>query len=74
MSKQIPIVLPSLSSYSEDRVTDETFWTDPKANTTYRKSKTLAELAAWQFRNVTVSQRGLTSDGFNTMENKMGKK
>ena len=41
----------SPSSYSENRVTDESLWTDPEDNTLnpYRKSKTLAELAAWQF-------------------------
>jgi dihydroflavonol-4-reductase len=37
--------------YSEDSVTDESLWTDPedKRLSAYRKSKTVAELAAWQF-------------------------
>jgi len=37
--------------YSEESVTDETLWTDPtdRRLSAYRKSKTLAELAAWQF-------------------------
>jgi dihydroflavonol-4-reductase len=41
----------SPSRYSEDGVTDETLWTNPDDPnlSTYRKSKTVAELAAWQF-------------------------
>ncbi len=41
----------SPSRYTEDGVTDETLWTDPNAPglSAYRKSKTLAELAAWEF-------------------------
>ena len=41
----------SPSSYGEDSVTDETLWTDPddRAIITYRRSKTVAELAAWEF-------------------------
>jgi nucleoside-diphosphate-sugar epimerase len=41
----------SPSLYTEDSVTDETLWTDPDDPrlTTYRKSKTLAEKAAWDF-------------------------
>jgi dihydroflavonol-4-reductase len=37
--------------YSQDGVTDESLWTDPNDTqlSAYRKSKTLAELAAWQF-------------------------
>ncbi|MDB5847375.1 MAG: epimerase [Rhodoferax sp.] len=37
--------------YSDDGVTDETLWTDPDDPrlTSYRRSKTQAELAAWQF-------------------------
>jgi dihydroflavonol-4-reductase len=37
--------------YSEDGVTDESLWTDPedKRLSAYRKSKTVSELAAWQF-------------------------
>ncbi|MFJ3666948.1 NAD-dependent epimerase/dehydratase family protein [Streptomyces sp. NPDC090106] len=39
----------SPSSYAEEGVTDETLWTDPDDPTLipYRRSKTLAELAAW---------------------------
>jgi dihydroflavonol-4-reductase len=41
----------SPSSYAQDGVTDETLWTDPDdpAIIPYRRSKTLAELAAWEF-------------------------
>jgi len=41
----------SPSSYKEDSVTDETLWTDPDDPTLipYRKSKTVAEKAAWDF-------------------------
>lgn len=41
----------SPSSYAEEGVTDETLWTDPDDPTIipYRRSKTLAELAAWEF-------------------------
>jgi nucleoside-diphosphate-sugar epimerase len=41
----------SPSSYAEDGVTDETLWTDPDDPTIipYRRSKTLAELAAWEY-------------------------
>jgi len=41
----------SPSLYSEDSVTDETLWTDPEDSrlSAYRKSKTLSELAAWNF-------------------------
>jgi nucleoside-diphosphate-sugar epimerase len=41
----------SPASYRDDGVSDETLWTDP-ADTTlppYRRSKTLAERAAWEF-------------------------
>ena len=40
----------SPSSYAEDSVTDEELWTDPEDPTLipYRRSKTLAELAAWR--------------------------
>jgi nucleoside-diphosphate-sugar epimerase len=43
----------SPSSYAEDGITDETLWTDPDdpAIIGYRRSKTLAELAAWEFMN-----------------------
>ncbi|MEV7323356.1 NAD-dependent epimerase/dehydratase family protein [Streptomyces sp. NPDC093970] len=41
----------SPSSYASEGVTDETLWTDPEDPTLipYRRSKTLAELAAWEF-------------------------
>lgn len=41
----------SPSSYSEEGVTDETLWTDPADPTLspYRRSKTVAERAAWDF-------------------------
>ncbi|MBB4796198.1 nucleoside-diphosphate-sugar epimerase [Streptomyces nodosus] len=41
----------SPSSYTEDTITDETLWTDPEDPTLipYRRSKTLAELAAWHY-------------------------
>jgi nucleoside-diphosphate-sugar epimerase len=41
----------SPSSYAEEGVTDETLWTDPEDPTLipYRKSKTVAEKAAWDF-------------------------
>lgn len=41
----------SPSSYRDDGVSDETLWTDPDEKTLlpYRRSKTLAERAAWDF-------------------------
>jgi nucleoside-diphosphate-sugar epimerase len=41
----------SPTSYSEDSVTDETLWTDPDDASlpAYRRSKTIAERAAWDF-------------------------
>ncbi|MGH3726734.1 MAG: NAD-dependent epimerase/dehydratase family protein [Mycobacterium sp.] len=41
----------SPSSYTEDGVTDETLWTDPDQPgiPAYRRSKTIAERAAWEF-------------------------
>ncbi|MEU3854047.1 NAD-dependent epimerase/dehydratase family protein [Streptomyces sp. NPDC029554] len=41
----------SPSSYADDAVTDETLWTDPDDPTLipYRRSKTMAERAAWDF-------------------------
>ena len=41
----------SPSSYTEEGVTDETLWTDPAdpALIPYRRSKTIAERAAWDF-------------------------
>ncbi|MBO3744770.1 NAD-dependent epimerase/dehydratase family protein [Streptosporangiaceae bacterium NEAU-GS5] len=43
----------SPSSYAAEGVTDETLWTDPDDPTLipYRRSKTLAERAAWDFAN-----------------------
>ncbi len=53
----------SPSSYGEDRVTDESLWTDPKDDTlnNYKRSKTLAELAAWQFMKECDSPTTLTT-------------
>ncbi len=41
----------SPASYTEDSVTDETLWTDPADSSlaAYRRSKTIAERAAWHF-------------------------
>jgi nucleoside-diphosphate-sugar epimerase len=41
----------SPSSYKEEGITDETLWTDPEDPTLipYRRSKTVAEKAAWAF-------------------------
>ena len=41
----------SPSSYQEEGITDETLWTDPEDPTLipYRRSKTVAEKAAWDF-------------------------
>jgi len=49
----------SPSSYAEEGITDETLWTDPADPTLipYRRSKTLAERAAWDF---TADHRGGT--------------
>lgn len=46
----------SPSSYATEGVTDETLWTDPDDPTLipYRKSKTLAERAAWDFMTGTT--------------------
>jgi nucleoside-diphosphate-sugar epimerase len=45
----------SPTSYTEDSVTDEQLWTDPDAPDlgAYRRSKTLAELAAWAYMQET---------------------
>lgn len=53
----------SPQSYKEDRVTDETLWTDPENSNlnTYMKSKTLAELAAWQFMKEQGGPTALTT-------------
>jgi nucleoside-diphosphate-sugar epimerase len=50
----------SPSLYSEEGVTDETLWTDPADPklSPYRKSKTVAELAAWDFMK---DYQGLTT-------------
>jgi dihydroflavonol-4-reductase len=49
--------------YSEDSVTDETLWTDPEDSrlSSYRKSKTIAELAAWQFMQEYNGSTSLTT-------------
>ena len=41
----------SPSSYADDGITDESLWTDPDDRTliSYRRSKTLAEKAAWDY-------------------------
>jgi dihydroflavonol-4-reductase len=53
----------SPSSYTEDGVTDETLWTDPSYPTLipYRKSKTVAEKAAWAFMDDYVGPTSLTT-------------
>ena len=50
----------SPSDYKEEGVTDETLWTDPEDPTLipYRRSKTVAEKAAWDFM---ASQSGGTT-------------
>ncbi len=53
----------SPSSYAEDSVTDETLWTDPNDSTLipYRRSKTLAEKAAWEFMKTVEGDTTLTT-------------
>jgi dihydroflavonol-4-reductase len=53
----------SPSSYAEEGVTDETLWTDPADPTlpAYRRSKTLAERAAWDFMASTAGTTTLTT-------------
>ena len=53
----------SPSSYAEDSVTDETLWTDPNDPTLilYRRSKTLAEKAAWEFIKTVEGDTTLTT-------------
>lgn len=53
----------SPTSYSEDGVTDETLWTDPtdRSLSAYRKSKTLAEMAAWDFMEKYHGSTSLTT-------------
>ncbi|MCU1361019.1 MAG: NAD-dependent epimerase/dehydratase, partial [Ilumatobacteraceae bacterium] len=50
-------------SYAEAGVTDETLWTDPDAPDlgAYRKSKTMAELAAWKFMDDAPGTTTLTT-------------
>ena len=53
----------SPTSYAEDSVTDETLWTDPNDPTLvpYRRSKTLAEKAAWEFMKTVEGDTTLTT-------------
>lgn len=53
----------SPSSYAEDGVTDETLWTNPEDPTLipYRRSKTLAEKAAWEFMKTVGGKTTLTT-------------
>src|SRR5882672_7348874 len=53
----------SPSSYTEAGVTDETLWTDPEDPTIipYRRSKTLAEKAAWEFMKTMEGDTTLTT-------------
>lgn len=49
--------------YTDDGVTDETLWTDPEDPrlSPYRKSKTLSELAAWEFMKAQSGPTTLTT-------------
>ena len=53
----------SPSSYAEEGVTDDTLWTDPDDPTLvpYRKSKTVAEKAAWDFMATYAGSTTLTT-------------
>jgi nucleoside-diphosphate-sugar epimerase len=53
----------SPSSYAEEGITGETLWTDPDgpALTAYRRSKTVAEKAAWDFMSAYDGSMTLTS-------------
>lgn len=53
----------SHSSYTVDEVTDETLWTDPDDPDLipYRRAKTLAEKAAWEFAETTPGAPELTT-------------
>jgi dihydroflavonol-4-reductase len=53
----------SPSSYTEDSVTDETLWTDPNdvEMPAYRRSKTIAERAAWDFMAAVSGPTSLTT-------------
>src|SRR5262249_57523347 len=50
----------SPSSYADEGITDESLWTDPNDPTLipYRRSKTLAEKAAWEYM---AGYEGLTT-------------
>lgn len=51
------------ASYSEERIIDESLWSDPdnRKLDVYRKSKTLSELAAWEFMNGQGGRTTLTT-------------
>jgi nucleoside-diphosphate-sugar epimerase len=53
----------SPTSYADDSVTDETLWTDPNAPDlpAYRRSKTLAEQAAWSCAEAATDAGSLTT-------------
>jgi dihydroflavonol-4-reductase len=53
----------SPTSYRDDSISDETVWTDPGAPglSAYRRSKTMAERAAWDFIETTSSSTTLTT-------------
>lgn len=53
----------SPSSYTEESVTDETLWTDSNDPTLipYRRSKTMAEKAAWEFMKTVEGNTTLTT-------------
>ncbi len=53
----------SPSSYAQEGVTDETLWTDPDdpTLTPYRRSKTVAERAAWDFMAMSTGPTTLTT-------------
>ena len=53
----------SPTSYADDSVTDETLWTDPDAPglPAYRRSKTLAEQAAWSCAEAAASAGSTTT-------------
>ncbi|SEO81812.1 NAD-dependent epimerase/dehydratase family protein [Paenibacillus sp. OV219] len=51
------------TSYREEGIIDETLWSDPKDNKldSYRKSKVLSEMAAWQFMNENAGGTSFTT-------------
>ncbi|HET9973611.1 MAG TPA: hypothetical protein VFQ68_35640, partial [Streptosporangiaceae bacterium] len=55
----------SPSSYATEGVTDETLWTDPDdpALIPYRRSKTVAERAAWDFMDSDTIRTGSGTPG-----------